>query len=124
MCNKFQRVMALLVLVLGLSLPAFAAEKPVDGELTGKAWLASPIASKEAFLYGVASTVAIEQAIADKGGKPASVFVQQWMAAFTESTPADIGKQVDAWYTAHPDQQGRHVFDVLWYEFMQQKKPS
>lgn len=121
MFTKFQRVIALMVLVLGMSVPSFAAQEAATGELTGQAWLSSPIMSKEAFLYGVASTVAIEQAIADKGGKPASIFVQQWMGAFKDSTPADIGKKLDAWYTSHADQQSRHVFDVLWYEFMQEK---
>ena len=121
MFTKFQRVIALMVLVLGISVPSFAAQEAATGELPGQAWLSSPIASKEAFLYGVASTVAIEQAIADKGGKPASVFVQQWMGAFKDSTPADIGKKLDAWYTAHPEEQTRHIFDVLWYEFMQGK---
>ena len=93
-----------------------AEASPAD--LTGVQWKLSTSSEKLAFLYGVSSTVAIEQLIAEKQGVSASPFVKAWMTAFGDTSWKDIQKCLDDWYAAHPDDSKRSVFEVLWYEFM------
>lgn len=105
------------LLCCGLSVGVPSAEaSPAD--LTGVQWKLSTSSEKLAFLYGVSSTVAIEQLIAEKQGVSASPFVKAWMTAFGDTSWKDIQKCLDDWYAAHPDDSKRSVFEVLWYEFM------
>ena len=105
------------VLCCGLSFGA-SPVKASPADLTGVQWKLSTSSEKLAFLYGVSSTVAIEQLIAEQRGVSASPFVKAWMAAFGDTSWKDIQKCLDDWYAAHPDDAERSVFDVLWYEFM------
>ena len=105
-----------LALVCSLSLPALSAS--AVGDLTGQQWQASTPNEKLAFLYGASSIVAIEQLLAQKKGEQPSLFVGAWIKAFNNSNWMDLKDKLDAWYAAHPDQNNRQVFDVLWHEFM------
>lgn len=105
------------VLCCGLTFGASSAgASPAD--LTGSQWKLSTSSEKLAFLYGVSSTVAIEQLIAEKQGVSASPFVKAWMTAFGNTSWKEIQKCLDDWYATHPDDAKRSVFEVLWYEFM------
>lgn len=104
--------------VLGmLTVAAVAAEAPVN-DLDGRQWLISTPEEQLAFLYGVASVIGVEQVIATEGKTKPSVFVEKWMSTFGGNTLSDVRVKVDAWYKANPTGQNRHIFDVLWYEFM------
>lgn len=101
-----------------LSVSALAAETQPVHELDGRQWLISTPEEKLAFLYGVASTIGVEQAIATAGNLKPSIFVDKWMKTFGNNTLADVRGKIDVWYKANPDGQNRHIFDVLWYEFL------
>lgn len=105
------------VMICGLAFSAVEAEAgPAD--LTGKQWKLSTSPEKLAFLYGVSSTVAIEQLVAERQNTSASPFVSAWLKAFGDQNWKQIQKKLDDWYAAHPEDTDRAVFDVLWYEFM------
>ncbi len=103
--------------VLGVGLAAQAYEG-VKLDLTGTEWLKSSQGEKLAFLYGVSSVVAIEQLIADRQGTAPSPFVRAWGKAFNNISWPALQHLVDDWYTTHPDDKERPVFDVLWWEYM------
>lgn len=124
------------MLALSLILAAQSAmatddvRNPVD-QLTGAIWMDSSADLKEAFLYGVECVITIEQAVASqlgehakKGGKnkgqtyTLSPFEKGWMTAFEGVSRGKIATDVDAWYSAHPEQLNRPVFAVLWHELI------
>lgn len=116
---------AVLVCSLGLSAvaaptsqtaPAAPAATGID--VTGTQWSQSTQNEKLAFLYGASSIIAIEQLIAQEQGKAPSPFVKAWVSAFKDTRWLDLQKKLDDWYAKHPEQAKRHVFDVLWFEFM------
>lgn len=115
---------------------AYAAESgaqasnpnPVD-QFTGKYWVNSEETSKEAYLYGIESAIAIEYFInsrmaaesAKAGKKPAftlSPFEKGWMEAFKDTQRKTIVAEIDKWYQEHPDQINRPVLEVIWYELI------
>lgn len=110
---KSFRIFLLSGLVLMMCFASAAA-----AEIDGKRWDASTQQEKLAFLYGASSVVAIEVAVGEKSSDKPSIFVQKWMSTFGNDDIMAICAKLDAWYASHPDQQNRHVFDVLWYEFM------
>ena len=117
MRKVFVAGMCAALLCCGLSFGVSSAgASPAD--LTGVQWKLSTSSEKLAFLYGVSSTVAIEQLIAEKQGVSASPFVKAWMTAFGDASWKEIQKCLDDWYAAHPADSKRSVFEVLWYEFM------
>lgn len=89
-----------------------------DAGLTGTHWMAGEKEGKLAFLYGASNIIAIEDIGAQRTGRPASVFVQGWTDAFKNTTYPELMAKIDDWYKTHPDQLGRNVFDVIWYEFI------
>ena len=92
---RFLKGVCVVALVCGLVVPAFTA-----------------------FLYGDSSTVAIEKLVSEKQNTEASPFVSAWIKAFGNDSWKQIQKKLDDWYSAHPGDAERPVFDVLWYEFM------
>lgn len=119
---KSFRMVLLSGLVLALCSGSAFASTVLD--VDGKQWMSSQLTEKLAFLYGASSVVAIEVVVGEKSNDKPSIFVQKWMSTFGNDDITDVCNKLDAWYTSHPDQQKRHVFDVLWYEFMapEQKK--
>ncbi len=95
--------------------PAMAAGK---GELTGTLWQESTQNEKMALIYGMASVIAIEQTIADRQKAKPTPFVACWIKAFGNTSPKAIVEKIDSWYAAHPGEQEREVFNVLWYELI------
>ncbi|WP_346666424.1 hypothetical protein [uncultured Mailhella sp.] len=114
---RFLKCACAALLICGLTIPALEA-KAGPADLTGKQWTASTTSEKLAFLYGVSSTVAIEQLVADRQKTEPSPFVAAWIKAFGDQNWKQIQKNLDDWYAAHPSDAERPVFDVLWYEFM------
>lgn len=113
----FLKCVCAVILACGVTVSASEVQaSPAD--LTGVQWKLSTSSEKLAFLYGVSSTVAIEQLVADKQGVTASPFVSAWMKAFGNESWKQIQKKLDDWYASHPSESERSVFDVLWYEFM------
>lgn len=102
-------------LICALTLPAMANPQ---SDMAGQQWLASTQEEKLAFLYGAASVVAIEQAVAQKNGTQPSIFVEKWMKTFGNDTLTGVCSKLDKWYDTHPGAHSRQIFDVLWYEFM------
>lgn len=110
-----------------------AGSNPVD-QFTGELWQKSAETEKLAFLFGVETAIAVENFVnakvteksAKAGRKPVytlSPFEKSWMEAFREVPRAEIAKQVDAWYAAHPDQLERPVMAVIWYEIIVPRLP-
>lgn len=110
-------VLLVTFLVLGFGLTAHAYEG-TGLDLTGTEWQKSSQGEKLAFLYGASSVVAIEQLIADRQGTSPSPFVQAWGKAFNNLSWIELQQLVDKWYAEHPNDSGRQVFDVLWWEYM------
>lgn len=107
------------------------APNPVE-QFTGKYWVNTELTSKEAYLFGIESAIAIEYYInsrlaaksAKAGKKPAftlSPFEKGWMEAFRDTPRKQIVADVDKWYSDHPDQLGRPVLDVIWYQLIAPK---
>lgn len=138
----YTRFLKLVVYTLALTLLwasiGLAANKdssnPVE-QLTGTLWMQSRADMKEAFLFGVECTIAVEHFVAEelakkaKKGKRASThtlspFEKGWSTVFKGVSRESIAKQVDAWYAAHPDKLSRPVFDVIWYELIAPKLAS
>lgn len=115
MLKSIRILVMTLTLVMGMGSFAMAED---FGSLSGQQWIASSHAEKLAFLYGASSLVAIEHTIEMKSGNKASVFVEKWLQAFGNDDLNDLCAKVDKWYASHPEDASRHVFDVLWYEFM------
>lgn len=127
-----------LFMLLACPLAASAAESASDVKsgpagnpvelLTGKIWQESSPETKQAWLFGVDSAVAVEHAVIERMRENAknkknaiqpSPFVMNWMKAFgSNDTRADIVRQINEWYSAHPDQLDRPVMDVIWYEII------
>ena len=114
---RFLKGVCVVALVCGLVVPAFTA-KAGPADLTGVQRTLSTTSEKLAFLYGVSSTVAIEKLVSEKQNTEASPFVSAWIKAFGNDSWKQIQKKLDDWYSAHPGDAERPVFDVLWYEFM------
>lgn len=129
---QIPKILALvLLLVLWASATpttAKAATNPLE-QLTGTVWMQSSVEVKEAFIFGVECTIAIEQYAEEeiakdakkKGKKPTftvSPFDKAWKQATKDMSRADIVKHIDAWYAAHPGKQSRLVFDVIWEEMI------
>ena len=113
----FLKIVCAAAVACGIMFSASAVQaSPAD--LTGVQWKSSTSSEKLAFLYGVSSTVAIEQLVADRQGVAASPFVSAWMKAFGNESWKQIQKRLDDWYASHPEETDRSVFEVLWYEFM------
>lgn len=115
---KTLRAMCVALSVIGLLATSAVAANPPVNDLDGRQWLISTPEEQLAFLYGVASVIGVEQAIATQNKSKPSIFVEKWMQTFGNSTLSDVRAKVGEWYKGHPDGQNRHVFDVLWYEFM------
>lgn len=115
---KTLRVLCVTLGVAGLLAVSAMAAAPAVHDLDGRQWLVSTPEEKLAFLYGAASVVGVEQAIATEAKLKPTIFVEKWMQAFGNSTLEQVRDKVDAWYKANPKGQNRHIFDVLWYEFI------
>ncbi len=134
--------MGITALVLALAAPVFAADaktpsKPKDSvEITGEDWLASSQSEKLSFLLGVELTIATEQYMADqfrakaearaKDGKskkiPAvrlSPFARGWLKVFGNTTRPELVAKLDGYLEANPTQRNRHIFDILWKDFIE-----
>lgn len=127
-------IMALaLIAITGLGSVAGAAEEKLDpanpvAQFTGKYWVNTQEKSKEAYLYGLESAIALEKSINEKlnadakrGKKVAhtlSPFEIAWMKAFQDTTRKQIMEEINQWYAAHPDQLDRSVMSVIWYELI------
>lgn len=107
---------------------AVQAEDPI-GQFTGKYWVTSSPAGKEAYLYGIESAIAVENAISSKsavksaksGKKPVytlSPFEKGWMEAFKNTTRKEIMDEIDKWYAENPDKENRPVMGVIWHEII------
>ncbi len=125
-------LMLALVLAFGAGL-APAKANPVE-QLTGKIWMDSTNDVKKAVLYGVKCAVAMEyitaKVKADQNDKQLShdeivrsltAFPENWLLAFENVELSEIVSTIDKWYTNHPKQIERPVFNVLWYEIMEPK---
>lgn len=124
-------VVGLMLLLGAQSVVAAPVVNPVD-QLTGAVWMQSSLENKKALIYGVECAITIEYFVAEKmaeqgkakgkKGKQSqhtfSPFEKGWTTAFQGVSRDTIVKDVDAWYTAHPDQMDRPVFSVLWQEFI------
>ncbi len=124
---------AALLVCAALALPSPVAAAQADAapkqeasiaSINGFAWMDSSPDVKLAFLLGVESAVAMEYSLANAqaektGKKPVhSRFEEGWRAAFKDVTRHQIMGRLDAYYTAHPAEKSRHVFDVLWKEMI------
>ncbi len=99
------------------------AENTPMAELNGYVWQTSAPQSKLDFLLGVECAMAMEAAIKkvaeERGGSvELSRFANGWQIAFHDKTRPDIVRQIDEFYVRHPDERGRHVFDVIWTEMV------
>ena len=126
-------VMTLSLLLVGT--PASAAEdsNPVDA-VTGELWMMSTQDNKLAYVLGIESAIYIEHMInkrvlESKEDKQAvlhnlSPFEKGWVKAFEGVKREEIVARVDAWITAHPDQQKRPVLAIIWYELIAPNLPK
>lgn len=135
-----RRIAGLMIAVLFLmcSLTAVtvqAAEKAQAGSalLDGTMWKASTEAEKLAFLLGVEATVAMEQSLyaeakeaiaAGQSVKYApdqliSPFCRAWLGAFDgKVSRPELSQKLDDYLEKHPEAMKRHIFDIIWYEFV------
>ena len=44
--------------------------------------------------------------------------MQAWGKAFNNLSWIELQQLIDKWYAEHPNDSGRQVFDVLWWEYM------
>ena len=114
--------------------PVFAgqtADKEGLKELNGAAWVESSQAEKLAFLLGVEMMIATEEYLAEKmaeakvrrGGKGGaainhSPFMKGWLNVFKNTSRVELAGQLDAYVAANPDARNRHVFEIIWREFI------
>lgn len=107
-----------------------AARQTKAADVNGHVWQDSDNAAKLSFLLGVENAIAMEyalaQALAGQQGRPVALspFQQGWMTAFQDSPRQQIVNRIDAFYTAHPDQRDRHVFDVIWTDMITPVYPA
>ncbi len=114
-----KKLFSLAAAALAVFLFLGASADAAPGEFTGEVWKATGTQEKRAFIYGSSTIVALEKKLAEEGGRQASVFVENWMRAFKDKTPAAICNEIDAWYAAHPEDMQRHVLSVVWYELIE-----
>lgn len=111
----------------GLPEPATTGN-PVE-QFTGKYWVDSSESSKEAYLFGIESAIAVEYFVNSKmaakaakaGKKPVltfSPFEKGWMEAFRNVTRKEMMDEINQWYAANPDRLDRPVMEVIWYELV------
>ena len=130
--------LGILALALALAAPVSAAQnkqtpKPKDSVvLTGNDWMASSRDEKAAFLLGVEMAIATEFHVAemtnsknkeakDKKKMPRvspSPFARGWLKAFKDTTRPQMMVMIDDYLERHPDERGRQIFDIIWYEFI------
>ncbi len=115
--------LACIVLVFSLALNAFSPRELSAAandrqELTAEVWQASPLNEKLSFLYGVSCAVVVEKELASSKGEEPSIFVKNWLSTFNGLNAKEIVKKLDSWIAAHPASRNRHIFDVIWYEFI------
>ncbi|MCH5277262.1 MAG: hypothetical protein J1E80_05440 [Desulfovibrionaceae bacterium] len=126
---------ALLICAALLAPRQAGAESPAPGgssggTLNGYTWMDSDNANKLSFLLGVECGLAMEMALGQEQAKvtgaPAALspFQRGWTAAFDNTPRQAIVDRLDAFYTAHPSQKDRHVFDVLWKEMLVPALPA
>lgn len=124
-------VLALSLVWASAALATSGGKNPLE-QLTGSIWMQSSMDVKEAFLFGVECTIAIEQYAEEEiakeakkqGKKPTftvSPFDKAWKQATKDMSRTDIVKQIDAWYAGNPTKHDRLVFDVIWEEIIAPK---
>lgn len=125
--KAFLSMVALCALLLGIVPAAQAASDPVS-QLDGHVWMESGKSEKLAVIWGADCAVLVEYGFRVRAAEQekskklsSSPFEKGWMHAFQDMSRAQIVEAVDAWYTAHPDELSRPVFDVLWREIISPK---
>lgn len=115
MRKKSVLLLVLLASVLALGVAIGRSQGTTsDVEMDGKAWLASSIEERRAFLYGAGSAVALEyQARMTMADEP-SPFVKGWTQVFNDKTWPEIESELTSYYVNNPDKRGQHVFHVIW----------
>ena len=125
----------MLMLIAFFALPVYgtAAESSADKrdlKIDGQTWLSSSEDEKLAFLLGVEVMIATEKVLAERMGetrkaredKPPysgpSPFVRGWLKAFEDTDRRQIMAELDKYIETHPDAQGRHIFEIIWHEFI------
>lgn len=106
---------------------AQTAENPNPAaQFTGKYWIETVEKSKLAYLFGIESAISVDYYISKlpkKAGKkaesyPLSPFESGWIKALRGVDRSTIAAEIDKWYMDNPDQLGRPVMDVIWYEII------
>jgi hypothetical protein len=85
--------------------------------ITGEHWSQSSEQLKKAYLVGVANVLQIESVY--QGSNPPAdnqTLVQTAARGLKGETLDSVRQAVDRYYAQHPDQLGRPVFEVIWFE--------
>ena len=102
--------------LVALSGLACADEVPL---VTGEHWTKSSEQVKKAYLIGIANAFQVETAY--EGNNPPSdnqSLVPMAAKGLRGQTLDGVRERVDAWYAAHPQELGKPVFEVIWYEIV------
>ena len=116
-----RRVAALMAVVLavvglGVTAPAQAELRVVDGNL----WAASSLAEKRAYLVGVANTVAVNRALqAKRGTLDRNAPNNRIEVALDAGTIDRAIERIDGWYGANPGRKDAPVLGVIWMAMVQ-----
>jgi len=89
-----------------------------DPDIDGVVWTHSTDSDKRAFLLGVGNAVVLEYHLRTKHSEEPSRFVRGWVAAFKDSSWADMASKIDAYYANNPTKLHRNVLDVVWHEMI------
>ncbi|MDD6088016.1 MAG: hypothetical protein PUB69_01690 [Desulfovibrionaceae bacterium] len=116
-CKAFTAALIFSVLLL-FSAGESHASSHEAGVVTGGDWMQTPLSEKQAFLCGIVMTFEMEKGLAEQTGKKVPPLASDWCKAFGGASIASVVSQMDEWLTAHPGNESRHIFDLLWKELV------
>ncbi len=123
--KKTATVFSLLCAALLLcATPVFAAFEASGNGITGADWLNSTQEAKLNFLLGVETTLAMEHALemekanSQKEEPELSPFMSGWVTVFGNTPRQQIMEKIDAFLVSNPQSKDRHIFDIIWLDFM------
>ena len=113
--NKFS-IILITILLAALSSAAWAGKDlPI---VNGTHWVDSSLEQKRAYLFGIGNLLDIEQAmVGDKiKATEGSSIIPVLLNGLSGTSIADIVKQLDKFYTNHPEKIKQPVIEVLYIE--------
>lgn len=104
----------LLLFVMGLAgWNIIESAEPSPQLLTGELWQMMSPDAKVAFVWGIGNLVEFERAQTGASSADSKSFIPFLAKGLSGKPINDVVRQVDAYYTAHPDQLKRPVVDAI-----------